>query len=108
RHRLEASPGTIRTIIRICQRLDGIPLAIELAAAHLSILSISELLERIEGRFQMLDIGQSGRPARHRTLGTTIQWSWDLLDENLRRSLVQLVVFRGSFTLEAFEQVCPR
>lgn len=104
---IKTSPSTIRTIIRICQRLDGIPLAIELAAAQLRMLSPSDLLERIEDQFRMLGIGQSDRPARHRTLGTTIQWSWDLLEEDMRQSLVQLLVFRGSFTLAAVEQICP-
>jgi predicted ATPase/DNA-binding SARP family transcriptional activator len=95
-------------IVRICKRLDGIPLAIVLAAAQLRIMSPFELLERIEDRFRLLDVGRSDTPPRHRTLRTTILWSWDTLDDAEREFLAQLSVFRGSFTLSAAQAICSR
>jgi predicted ATPase/DNA-binding SARP family transcriptional activator len=102
----EITPENVQPIVRICKRLDGIPLAIVLAAAELRIMSPFELLERIEDRFRLLEVGRSDTPPRHRTLRTTIQWSWDNLEDAEREFLAQLSVFRGSFTLPAAQSIC--
>jgi predicted ATPase/class 3 adenylate cyclase len=89
----------------LCERLDDLPLALELAAARTSLLSTAQLLERLGGR---LDLLHSGRDAdtRQRTLRATIDWSYELLDPRERWLLVALSVFRGGWTLEAAERVC--
>ena len=88
----------------LCERLDGIPLALELAAAHVGLLSFDELLRGLERRFSVLWPRTS--PARQRTLTAAISWSYDLLDEPERAALRRLSVFRGGFSLEAAEAVC--
>jgi predicted ATPase len=92
------------TIARLCRRLDNLPLAVELAAARTSVLSPSQVLERLA---QRLDLLRGGRDAdrRQQTLRATIEWSHDLLDEEERRLFARLAVFRGGCTLEAAEQV---
>ena len=95
-------------VIDICRRLDGLPLAVELAAAQLQFLGLDELLERLDG---MLDLSNSGRQRgrqRHVTLDRTIAWSYDLLDDSGQRLLRQLGVFPASFDLRAAEAVGPR
>ncbi len=88
------------TVYDLVKRLDGIPLAIKLAAARSRLLSPQQLLERAS-----LDLLVSSDEGRHGTLRRTIAWSWDLLSEDERRALSQLTVFRGSFALEAAEAV---
>jgi predicted ATPase len=92
------------TIARLCRRLDNLPLAVELAAARTSVLSPSQVLERLA---QRLDLLKGGRDAdrRQQTLRATIEWSHDLLDEEERRLFARLAVFRGGCTLDAAEQV---
>lgn len=90
----------------LCRRLDGIPLAIELAAAKLNVLSLEELSVRIVNRFQILTGGSRTAPARHQTLQATLDWSYDLLPEVERSLLRKMTVFAGSFTLEAAHAVC--
>jgi predicted ATPase len=97
-HEHEAALGVVR-------RLDGIPLAIELAATRLSVLTPSELYERLSERFKLLRTDQHGLPARSATLYAAIDWSWNLLSEAEQRVLAQCAVFRGGFSLEAAEQV---
>jgi len=100
----ELSDANAAAIRELCERLDGIPLALELAAAHVGLLSLDELRRGLEGRFAVL--WPRTAPARQRTLTATIGWSYDLLDEPERRLLRRLSVFRGGFSLEAAERVC--
>lgn len=94
-------------IRRICARLDGIPLAIELAAARTRSLSPTQILERLGERFRLLTGGSRAPDAqRHQTLRQAVQWSYDLLTEPERAVLNRASVFAGGFTLEAAERVC--
>jgi tetratricopeptide (TPR) repeat protein len=102
---LRADFGDSPAVHELVRRLDGLPLAIELAAARVKLLGPEQLLERIA---QRLDLLKGGRDAdeRHATLRTTIAWSYDLLDDDERRLFARLAVFRGGCTLEAAEAVC--
>ena len=93
-------------IARICRRLDGIPLAIELAAARVVVLSPAQIEARLQDRFRLLTGGARTAVARQRTLEATVAWSYDLLSDVERRLLSRLSVFPASWTLEAAEQVC--
>jgi predicted ATPase/DNA-binding CsgD family transcriptional regulator/DNA-binding XRE family transcriptional regulator len=95
-----------RVVAEICSRLDGLPLAIELAAARLRVLTADDLLERLEARLPLLVGGPRDAPARQQTLTATISWSYDLLDESEKELFRHLSVFVGGFTLEAAESVC--
>jgi predicted ATPase/class 3 adenylate cyclase len=97
--------GDSLTIATICRRLDRLPLAIELAAARTKILSAQALLERLESRLPLLVGGPRDQPKRHRTLTSTIAWSYDLLSPAERRLFARLSVFSGGCTLEAAEAV---
>jgi predicted ATPase/DNA-binding CsgD family transcriptional regulator len=100
----ELTTANAEAIRQLCERLDAIPLALELAAAHVGLLSIDELLRGLERRFGVL--WPRTAPARQRTLTAAISWSYDLLDESERQLLRRLSVFRGGFSLEAAERVC--
>jgi predicted ATPase/DNA-binding SARP family transcriptional activator len=93
-------------VARVCTRLDGLPLAIELAAARSKLLAPGEILERLEREPQMLPPGPRDAPARQRTLAATIRWSYDLLGPDERVAFSRLGVFSGGCTLEAAEAVC--
>jgi predicted ATPase/DNA-binding CsgD family transcriptional regulator len=93
-------------IAKICVRLDGLPLAIELAAARSKLLSPSALLERLSNRLEMLVGGARDLPARQQTLRNTIDWSYDLLTEVEKTLFARLAVFSGGWSLEAAERVC--
>jgi predicted ATPase/class 3 adenylate cyclase len=97
--------GTAPDVADICRRLDGIPLAIELAAARTKLLGPHELLARLERRLSLLTGGPKDVPERQRTLRAAIEWSYDLLGEGERRLLARLAVFAGTFGLEAAEDV---
>jgi predicted ATPase len=93
------------TVAAICDHLDGMPLAIELAAARMEILSPAELLSRMNQRFQLLRGGRGRATKRHASLRAAIDWSWDLLSDVERAALRQLAIFKGGFTLKAAEAV---
>ncbi|HEX2235333.1 MAG TPA: adenylate/guanylate cyclase domain-containing protein [Actinomycetota bacterium] len=92
-------------VAQICRRLDGLPLAVELAAARTAILPPEQLLARLDQRLPLLTGGRRDAPARQRTLRAAIAWSYDLLDEDERRLFRQLAVFAGSFDSAAAEGV---
>jgi non-specific serine/threonine protein kinase len=98
-------PGNLDVVARLCRRLDGLPLAIELAAARLRVLSPEQILDRLEEPHSVLDRGRLSAPARHQTLGTAIHWSFDLCTELERTLWARLSVFPGGFELEAAERV---
>ncbi len=93
-------------IEEICRRLDGLPLAIELAAARMKLLTPETLLERLDRRLALLTGGARDLPDRQQTLRATIEWSHDLLDGDCRRLFASLSVFAGSFPLDAVDAVC--
>jgi predicted ATPase/DNA-binding SARP family transcriptional activator len=94
------------SIAQICNRLDGIPLAIELASARIKVLSVDEIASRLKDRFSLLTSGSRTALPRQQTLRATIDWSHDLLTEPEQILLRRLAVFAGGFTLEAAEAVC--
>jgi predicted ATPase/class 3 adenylate cyclase/DNA-binding CsgD family transcriptional regulator len=100
---VEAYADAVRTI---CRRLDGIPLAIELAAAWVRVLSPAQIAAGMDDRFRLLVGGQRGVVARHRTLAASMEWSHDLLDEPDRVVFRRLACFAGGFTLDAARAVC--
>ena len=93
------------TITTICQQLDGNPLAIELAAARMQLLTVEQIANRLDNRFELLSGGRRTDLPRHRTLAAMIDWSYDLLSEPERVLLRRLSVFAGGWTLEAAEAV---
>jgi len=95
----------VQAVSEICRRLDGIPLAIELAAARVRSLSPAQIRDRLDERFRLLTGGARRDLERHRTLRNVVEWSYDLLDEPERRLLARLSVFAGGFSLEAAEEV---
>ncbi|GAA4577814.1 BTAD domain-containing putative transcriptional regulator [Planotetraspora kaengkrachanensis] len=97
---------TLSAMARICRALDGVPLAIELAAARLRTMSIDQLAHRLDDRFRLLTGGSRTALPRHRTLRAVVDWSWDLLSEAERGVLRRLSVFSGGASLEAAERVC--
>ena len=90
----------------ICARLDGLPLAIELAADRARLLPLPALLERLEDRLELLIGGPRDLPARQRSLRATLEWSWEALDASERQLLGRLTVFEGGASLQAAEAVC--
>lgn len=101
----EISEENLRDVVRICRHLDGMPLAIELAAARARSLAPSVIAEHLRDRISLLSSGSAAAPPRHRTLYATIDWSYRLLDNTERAVLNRLTVFRGGFTLRAAANV---
>ena len=97
--------GNAAAITQICSRLDGMPLALELAAARCPALGPAQLAARLEGHPGLLS-GGAARPGRHRSLEALVSWSYELLGEAERRLLARLSVLRGGFDLEVAERVC--
>jgi len=102
----ELTPENAAATVQIVRRLDGIPLAIELAAARLKMLSPEQIAERLDDRFRLLTGGSRTAVPRHQTLQAAMDWSFDLLDDGERMLLRRLSVFGGEFDLEAVETIC--
>ena len=104
--RFELAASNQGAVVDLCRRLDGLPLAIELAAVRTRVLSVEQILDRLTDRFGLLTGGSRAALPRHQTLRTTIEWSHDLLGSGERTLLRRLCVFAGRFTLEDVESVC--
>jgi predicted ATPase/class 3 adenylate cyclase len=102
----ELSDENAPAVGQVCRRLDGVPLAIELAAARVPAMTPAELAERLDRRFQVLAGGRRGAVERHQTLRAAIDWSYELLSGSEQRLLTRLAVFAGGWTLDAAEAVC--
>jgi predicted ATPase/DNA-binding winged helix-turn-helix (wHTH) protein len=102
---LEISPERARTIESLCMHLDGIPLALELAAARARSLTVEQIHARLDDRFRLLTSGARAVIPRHQTLRAALEWSFDLLDETERAVLRRCAIFAGGFTLEAAAHV---
>ena len=104
--RFTLNADNAQAIAEICRRLDGLPLAIELAAARCKLLPPQVLLTRLDSRLTVLAGGPRDAPARQRTLRATLEWSFELLDDDERTLFTRLAVFRGGCSLDAVEAVC--
>ncbi|WP_433472830.1 BTAD domain-containing putative transcriptional regulator [Spirillospora sp. CA-142024] len=98
--------GNAGAVLRICRALDGLPLAIELAAARLRSLPVAQVATRLDDRFRLLSRGNRTAAPRHQTLRAVVEWSWDLLDEAEQTLARRLTVFSGGLTLDAAMGVC--
>ncbi|MGN9843923.1 BTAD domain-containing putative transcriptional regulator [Nonomuraea sp. H19] len=98
--------STVDAVVEICRRLDGVPLALELAAAKLRSMSVEQIARRLDDRFRLLTSGSRTALPRQRTLLAMVEWSWDLLDESERVLARRLSVFPGAASLAALEAVC--
>jgi non-specific serine/threonine protein kinase len=105
RPRLDLEAQRSRTVAEICVRLEGIPLALELAAARVAVLPLEQILRLLTERFRLLTGGDRSLP-RHQTLRAMLDWSYDLLDDTEKKLFARLSVFAGGWTLEAASQVC--
>jgi len=101
----ESTPANAQSIVDICRRLDGIPLAIELAAARVRALSVDKIATRLDDRFKLLTGGDPTAMPRQQTLRASIEWSYELLSAPERMLLRRLAVFSGGWTLEAAEAI---
>lgn len=106
RQDLAVDAATLATMARICRSLDGMPLAIELAATRLRTMSVDQLADRLDDRFRVLTSGSRTALPRHRTLRAMVDWSWELLTDAERTVLRRLSVFVGGASLDAAERVC--
>ena len=97
---------TLSNMARVCRALDGMPLAIELAAARLRTMSLDQLANRLDDRFRLLTGGSRTALPQHRTLRAVVDWSWELLTDAERMVLRRIAVFSGGASLDAAEQVC--
>jgi predicted ATPase len=104
----EITSQNVDAVAEICRRLDGLPLAIELAAPLIRILSPAAMLSRLKARFPLLSAGAADLPDRQKTMQRTIAWSYDLLDEEEARLFRRLSVFVGGCSLSALQAVCKR
>jgi predicted ATPase/class 3 adenylate cyclase/DNA-binding CsgD family transcriptional regulator len=102
----KVASSNLQTVNRICERVDGMPLAIELAAARMDVLSEQEILSQLSNRFRLLTVGSRTAPQRQQTMMATIDWSYRLLTEGEALLFRRLAVFRGGLTLEAAQSVC--
>ncbi|MFC0434013.1 LuxR C-terminal-related transcriptional regulator [Kutzneria buriramensis] len=102
----EPTDATRQVVAEICVRLDGMPLAIELAARWVRVLSVEDILARLDDRFELLSRGPRTAAVRHRDLRATIEWSYELLDDAERAALRRLSVLAGDFSLDSAGAVC--
>lgn len=102
----EVTEDNLRALGAVCRRLDGIPLALELAAARMSALSVHDLLARLEDRFNLLTGGSAAALPRHQTLRELIAWSWELCSDEERKFWARASVFPSEFDLPAAEAIC--
>src|SRR5207245_4756493 len=102
----ELSEVNMAVVIKICERLEGIPLAIELACAKFGVLPLEQVSARLDDRFRLVAGSRRGVLARHQTLEATLDWSYDLLDGQERTLLARLSVFSGGASFEAVQAVC--
>jgi predicted ATPase len=98
--------GNARSVARVCSEVDGLPLAIELAAARMRMLSVEQIAAGLSDRFRLLTGGPRTATERHRTLRASVDWSHDMLSADERLLLRRLAEFTGGFTLEAVERAC--
>jgi predicted ATPase/DNA-binding SARP family transcriptional activator len=99
-------PDNVADVVEICRRLDGLPLALELAATRVRTLGVRDLAARLDDRFRVLAARRRGAPDRQQTLHAVIEWSWDLLTEQERAVLRRMAMHADSCTLQAAEAVC--
>ena len=102
---IDLAHGSLAVVAEICRRLDGLPLAIELAASRCGLLSVAEIAERLDSALGSLGTGARDAPARQQTLRATIDWSHNLLDDGERRCFAHFAVFAGGATVDAAEKV---
>ncbi|MEO8209004.1 MAG: tetratricopeptide repeat protein, partial [bacterium] len=102
----EITEGNAYAVVQLCRRLDGIPLAIELAAARIKVLSVEKILDNISNRFQLLSKGSRTALPRQQTLRALIDWSYDLLSEKEKLFFASLSVFSGGWNIETAEKIC--
>jgi predicted ATPase/serine/threonine protein kinase len=102
----EVTTTNVSAVVQLCARLEGLPLAIELAAARTRVLSVEQILTKMDDRFRLLTGGVRNRPQRQQTLRAAIDWSHELLDEAERALFRRLAIFVGGASLEAVEAVC--
>ena len=100
------SDDNVAAVIEVCRRVEGIPLALELAAARTSMLSVAEIATRLRGSLAVLSAGPRTADARQQTLTGTLDWSHELLDERERCLFRRMAVFAGSCTIDSIEDVC--
>jgi predicted ATPase len=100
------SDQNAKPVLQICNRLDGIPLAIELAASRINVFNPELIVSKLDDRFRLLTGGSRTALERHKTLQATLDWSYDLLSDNEKKIYHQLSVFVGGFDLEAYEYIC--
>ncbi|MFC8078858.1 BTAD domain-containing putative transcriptional regulator [Streptomyces sp. NPDC057307] len=104
--RFVLDPSTLDAVVSICRRLDGIPLALEMAATRVRALGVAELAARLDDRFRLLAVGSRGAPARQRTLRAVIDWGWELLGDQERAVLRRLAAHTDGCSLAAAERLC--
>ena len=102
----ELSDENLDSVVQICRHLDGLPLAIELAAARLRAMSVDQVLQRLSDRYKLLTRGNRGAPTRQQTLRSCIEWSYTLCEPVEQQIWAQVSVFSGSFELEAALRIC--
>ncbi|HEX2696271.1 MAG TPA: adenylate/guanylate cyclase domain-containing protein [Anaerolineales bacterium] len=106
--KFELSDKNASSVAQICRRLDGIPLALELAAARITVFSVEQIASRLDDRFRLLTGGSRTALPRQQTLRALIDWSYDMLAEEERALLRRLSVFAGGWTFDAADAICPK